>query len=230
MLLIALSLGISANAQDTQDEDSTKVKGRSAFSRNLGFGFGISYSFLQLESSPYILVDSTGITGQSEVQNGLGFSGCLYYSIPITEKFLLRPGIEGHILRSRILYDNNQPNRQRTEAFPVTAEIPIAAVWMLPYGNSDEEGMRSSINVVLAARPVIAIPKAMGLYPAQKQANFNIDAGIGIPFSVSKLKFTMEAIFSYGLLNIIGTNENDFHTSSVSYLGRHFAGLRFYFN
>lgn len=222
ILTLIISLFALLHAAQAQT-DTTAVKKRSASSSNISLGFGFSYSMLTLRSSPFVLVDSTGEMGNSRVKNSLGANVSLCYNIELGERFLLRPGIDAHFMRASILYDTRLDNKKRGEVFPVAVEIPITAMYKIPSGTS-------SIDLLLGIRPVIAVKQFRSLYPTLKDGNLNIDAGIGIPVKMKKLNCHVEAIYSYGLMNLIGKNDKDFYTNSVSYLGRSYAGLRLYFS
>lgn len=223
--LLAL-LSIQLLAQTDTDVEVIKPKA----SKNFGLGFGISYSMLDMQSSPFVLVDSIGKMGESRIQNTLGLNISAFYNIHISEKFMLRPGVDANIMRAHILYDTRLNNKKRSDIFPVTAEIPITAIWKFPCGDIRNDGFQPSINAIIGIRPVVAIKQFKSAYPTTKDFNLNVDAGVGFPIKTKKLNFTIEAIFSYGLLNLIGENDEDFYTTSVSQLGRSYAGLRFYFN
>ncbi len=228
--LFLLSLGLVASLCMTAQSDTTTVKKKSDFSKNFGIGFGVSYSMLSLESTPYVLPSDSARTGESRTKNNVGANISMFYNVHLGKGLTLRPTIEANIMRAQIEYDTELNIKKYSDVFPVSVEIPITLIKSFAISAADAEGYQKAFQVQLGVRPVLAVNNFMGIYPAMKTANINIDGGIGMPIKTKKLKFRCEAIYSYGLLNLIGKNDQDHHTYSISKLGRSFMGLRFYFN
>lgn|GEM_PF-1919068 len=210
----------------TAQTDTTVVKKRSNVSKNIGIGFGFSYSLLSMSSSPFVLLDSTGKLGYSNIKNSLGANISLFYNVRLSERLYLRPGVDAHFLKAGIQYDTRLPNKKNSFVFPVAVEVPITASWSI----NKKGNFASGPYVALGIRPTIAVEQFVSLYPTIKNTNLNVDAGLGLPVKMKKLAARVELIYSYGLFNLIGKKEDDFYTNSISSLGRNFVGLRFYFS
>lgn len=226
VILVCLVTTLLGQAQS----DTSVVKKKSAFSKNLGIGFGFSYASIGLESKPFVLNDSTGKLGYSQAENGFGANVSLFYNIPIGKNLVIRPGADAHFSGGAIVYDTEVNHKKRSEVLPVAVEIPIHLIWKFHYGNTQPDGFQPSINLNLGVRPVIAIKSFANAFPAMQSNNFNIEGGIGMPVKTKKKAFLVEVVYSHGLLNLIGTNQQDVYTTSVSDLRKSFAGLRLYFN
>ncbi len=227
--LLCLALWITQSAWG-QTNDTTVVKKKSNFSKNLGIGFGASYSIIGMKSSPYTLVDSTGLTGEVVAKNKLGVNVSLFYNIHAANRLIVRPGIDVHFMKAQLEYDTPYPNKKHSDIFPIAVEIPVHLIWKMKQGTPDADGRQTSLDLLCGLRSSIAIPQFVSLYPTMKETALNIDLGIGMPLKTSKSNFRIEAIYSHGILNLIGDNPQDFHTTSISSLHRSFAGIRFYFN
>ena len=207
-------------------QDSTGVQ--KSWGKNLTLYAGMNYSIITLESKPYF-IDSTRV-GYSHAKNAAGASAGLAYYIKLGKNFMLRPGVEGNFTQSRIEYDTKVTHKESSGVFPLTVETPVALIFSRNVSGGFSADRRIWPEVQLAVRPVFPMKFFNSTRPAMETFNFNIDIGVGYPIQLKNAIMRTELIFSYGLLNIIGTDETDVKTSSISYLGRSFAGLRLYFN
>jgi len=168
--IILLSVNHLVLAQE-MTADSTAVKKRNRSSKNIGLGFGTSYSILSLQSSPFVMVDSTGQLGESKVKNGFGINVSLCYNFKLGSRLQLRPGVEAHVMKASILYDAPLNLKQRAEIFPVAIEIPITLLWNFQLSSTRSDGTPNSIKALVGIRPVIPHQQFKSLHPATKDYN-----------------------------------------------------------
>jgi hypothetical protein len=208
-------------------QDSLATKTRK--SQNIGFCVGMDYSIIRFESVPYF-ADSAGKVGHSNAENGLGGSAGAFYNVKIGRYFLLRPAVEAHLLTAKIKYDTDIDHRQTADIFPVAIETPIALVFSKNITEDFPASSKTYPEFGVAVRPVFAMTGFNDMKPTFKDKNLNLDVSLGMPYNVKKSKIRTELFFSYGLFNLIGEDDTDFKTYTVNYVGRSFAGLRFYIN
>ncbi len=210
-----------ASAQDSSKVDIEHAK-------NLGFILGASYSNLTFESKPYFL-DSAGTIGRSDFKNAGGISAGVCYYFHLGNHLLARPAVEANIMSPKIFYDTEVDHRSSSSVFPVAIETPLAFIFS-PSGYDQPEMKKRLPEIMCAIRPVFAIPAFVDLRPEIKTKNLNIDFGLGYPMKINKLTMRAELFYSYGIKNLIGVNEADFRTTSVSLITRSYSGLRLIIN
>jgi hypothetical protein len=227
LLLTLLLAQVYVHAQET--ETTSKVRSTKRVSERIVIGVGASYSIMELESTPFTLVDSTGILGNVAVKNKAGVNASVHYQIPLHARFNLRIGLEAHFLRPTLEYDQQVLNKKRSDIFPLEIEIPVVAQFAL--GNkTNDAGQNQTPYIVAGVRPAIPLKQFISIYPTTKSYNVHADFGVGIPFPSKQYGIKLEAVYSLGLINLIGKNEKDFHTTSIQTLKRSFVGLRLYFS
>lgn len=207
------------------DTTSRRRERKEAILKNFGIGFGVSYSLLNLKSEAFLLNQNTGKLGNSHIKNKMGASVSLFSNINLGEQWKLRPTIEAHFLQATILYDTELINKKSSSIFPVAIEFPMTVIRNFSNNQGNE-----NLNLLAGVRPSVALKQVSSLYPQMKSFNLNVEAGVGVPVRIGNFKLRIEAIYSHGLFNLIEKNTDDFYTNSISYLGRNFAGFRFYFN
>ncbi len=219
--ILFLLLSIAALAQDTSEVDIEHAK-------NFGFIVGTSYSNMRFESKAYF-VDSAGTSGKSNIRNSPGVSAGFCYYFRLNQWLLLRPSVEGNLLPVKIEYDTEINHRVYSSVFPLSIESPLCLI----VSKENNPGIKKSRRLPdfnFAIRPVFAVAALADIRPTLKTFNLNIDLGIGLPITMNKITMRAELFYSYGINNLIGTDENDFKTNTISYIGRSYTGLRLYFN
>ena len=216
LITILLIIHFCTNAQDSLD--TSAKKGPSKFS----LGFGLSYSIMGFETRPYF-IDSSGKAGKSEIKNVVGVSASAGYMFQVSPRLMIRPSVEAHMMPAKISYDTEIDHKTISEVYPISVEIPIAAVYNL-------SSKPNSPTAQLAFRPVYAPETFSDPRPEINPFNLNLDIGVGMPFQIKKALVRMELYYSHGFLELIGENPDDYKTRSVKHLTRSFAGIRFYLN
>jgi hypothetical protein len=227
LLLTLLVAQVGVHAQET--ESTAKPRSGKQISERIVIGIGASYSIMELESTPFTLMDSTGTLGHISIKNKAGVNASVHYKIPLHERFSLRLGVEAHFLRPTLEYDQQMRNKKHSDIFPLEIEIPVVAQFALGSKTNDEGDNRSPY-IVAGVRPAIPLKQFMSIYPTTKSYNIHADFGVGIPLTSKQYGMKLEAVYSLGLINLIGKNDQDFHTTSIQTLKRSFVGLRLYFS
>ena len=216
-----------ASVADSTMTDSTKSNAASA--ARFGLSFGFDYSLLSMRSNPYFLENGSGL-GEASAINSPGLSiGMLWYE-PLREKTSLRFGLEATIMRTQIEYPTGKPRNENSQIYPLTIEIPVAFIFGRHFRYDLEAKSLFKTGVMAGIRPVIPLSLFSSIQPVTKPFNLNVDLGISKPIALKKSIMRTELFFSYGLFNIIGKDETSYKTSSISFLGRNFVGLRMFFN
>ncbi len=197
--------------------------------RNFGMSFGTSYSILKLDASPYFKTTGNGL-GRAEAKNSLGMNVGFFWYAPVKEKVSMRFALEANILQSHLIYDTGNINKEKSLIFPLTIEMPIAFIYGKHYRNDVTNKGTNQLGYMVGIRPSIPITLFSDPQPKLKNFNLNFDFGISRPVALKKAILRAELIFSLGLLNIIGEEQDNYKTNSIQYLGRSFIGLRMYFN
>ncbi|MFM9984790.1 MAG: hypothetical protein ACKVOK_06120 [Flavobacteriales bacterium] len=230
-ILLALALiqiqSCFAEFRDTTSKDTTKS--RVAYASKFGLNFGFNYSFLRLESNPYFLEDGNGF-GEATAVNSPGMNAGMFWHEPLKEKTSIRFGIEASIMFNMIEYETGRLNKDRSQVFPLTIELPVSFIFGRHFRYDVEAKSLRKSGVMAGLRPVFPVPAFNSSQPVLKSFNLNIDVGVSKPVALKKSIMRTELFFSYGLLNMIGKDETDYKTKSIEYLGRSFVGLRMYFN
>ncbi len=209
------------SAQDTSKVDI-------AYAKNLSMVLGVSYSNLTFESKPYFL-DSAGTIGKSDFKNAAGLSVGVSYNFYLGNHFILRPSVEANFMSPEILYDTEIEHKISSSVFPVAIETPLALVFS-PTGYDQLDLTRRLPEIMCGIRPVFALAAFADLRPELKTKDLNIDFGLGYPMKVKKVTMRFELFYSYGLKNLIGVNEEDFRTTSISLINRSYSGFRVLIN
>jgi len=218
ILLIGFTISLHA-------QDSTAVVKKSS---KLAILLGLNYSNLMLKSQAYF-VTPEGKVGKSNVQNSVGISIGLGYNVRLNNWLMLRPGVEGNITPANLEFDSEIDYRTLSDVFPLCVETPMTFIFS-KQGNANLISMRSWPEIQLGLRPVFAIPNYLPIQPVQKHLSFNIDLGIGYAIRLKKSTMRSELVYSLGLTNIIGEDNENYKTYSVQELKRSFVGLRLFFN
>lgn len=228
-IYLLLAFALIHHCSIAQDEAAQETsKSRSTVRDRLFIGIGASYSVMELKAAPYTILDSTGRLGYVSAKNRAGINASIHYNIPLHNRFQFRLGIEAHYLRPTLEYDQRLLNKKHSDIFPVEVEIPVVVQFALG-SKTNEAGDNSTPYIITGFRPAIPLKQFISLYPTTKSYNLHADFGVGIPLSSNKYRIKLEAVYSLGLINLIGQNEQDFHTASIQTLKRSYAGLRFYF-
>jgi len=218
LFVLVSFLSVSASVVFAQ-ADSTS--GKVASAKNFGIYGGASYSMLRLKSSPYFLNESESL-GNVSVANSVGISGGIFLLFPSVQ---LRAAAEFNLMPCELIYETGKPNQEERMIYPLTVEIPIS--YLPP---AIIKGKRSDLGLVFGGRFVFPITIVGDDIPVVSSFNFNIDGGIRIPLRLTKSDASFELIYSYGVLNLIDKDEENFRNKSVQTLGRDYIGLRLYFN
>lgn len=216
-----LLISTVALTQDTTEVDIEHAK-------KFGFIVGASYSNMGFESKAYF-VNSAGTAGKSNIRNSAGVSAGFCYYFRLNQWILLRPSVEGNMMPVKIEYDTEINHRVHSNVFPLTVESPLCLI-VSKENNPGIKNNRRLPDFNFAVRPVFAVAALAEIRPTLKTFNLNIDLGIGLPITIDKITMRAELFYSYGMNNLIGTNDKDFKTSTISYIGRSYTGLRLYFN
>ena len=227
--LIGQKAAVIDSVQIAKVDTSVTVKKKSGPTNAKDFGllFGFNYSQYYLESNPFF-VDSLTSMGNSKVNNNVGLTIGVFYNIKLSEKLILRPAVEATIMPATIEYDLI---RKKSESwiYPLTVDLPFYFI----YGNHDRETLskkRAQLNWLAAVRPVIPLSVMSSTQPVVKNFNLNIDIGCSVPFVLKSTIMKAEIFYSFGSLNIIGDDSDNYKTSSINSLRRNFIGMRFFFN
>ncbi len=219
--LLILTIAFSALSRDTTTVDIEHAK-------NFGFILGTSYSNMRFESKSYLL-DSIGTSGKSNIRNSVGLSAGFFYYFRLNQWIMLRPGVEGNILPVKIEYDTEINHRTQSRVFPLAIESPMSII----ISKEDNPGLKEKRRLPdfnFSVRPVFAIAALADVRPTLKTFNLNFDVGIGFPITLNKITMRAELFYSQGIYNLIGKDDADFKTNTISYVGRSYTGLRLYFN
>jgi hypothetical protein len=229
MKKILLSLLFCSALVAFGQSDTTKTKReRKPFAKNFGLMGGVNYSVVSLESSPFFVKGQDKL-GTSSAQSGFGISGGIFGLFRINRTLMFRMMAEANITQAKINYDLVD-HEEFSFVFPVTVEVPISIVYSRNIAGAYVADQRRWPEISAGIRPVVPLTIFQDLQPRMKTFNLNVDLGVGLPFRLSKTTLRTELLFSYGLLNLIGEDEEHSKTYSISYIGRSFAGLRLYFN
>lgn len=216
LALLFILQTLMLTAQDSLDVKAPKKPS------NFALGVGVSYSIMGFESRPYF-IDSTGKVGQSEIINSAGFSASAGYMFKISNRFMIRPSIEAHMMPAKISYDTEIDHKTTSRVYPISLEFPIATVFNLT-------SKSNSPTAQLAIRPAYAPESYSDKRPLIDPFNLNLDLGIGLPIKVRKASLRTELYYSHGFFDLIGDDPDDYKTRSVKHLTRSFVGIRFYFS
>lgn len=194
---------------------------------DFGLLFGLNYSQYYMSSNPFF-VDSLTAMGSSEAKNKFGLTVGVFYNFKLGKKLILRPAVEATIMPSVIEYDMI---RRKTESwvYPLTVEVPFYVV----YGNHERENLsdkKMHVNWFAAVRPVFPLSVMSSEQPLLREFNLNGDIGCSIPFVLKSTIMKAEIFYSFGMLDLIGDDADNYKTSSITSLRRNFIGLRFFFN
>lgn len=235
VLLYTLCLALSMPAQVVEAEEkkadnkTEKVNSADKKMHQFGLSFGGSYSLLAMDAKPYFLGDSTA-TALPEAINSAGLNIGLFWYQPMKEKWAWRLGMEANVMGSKIRYPRAGKDPETLGVYGFTLDFPLHFLFGRHYRADLQAESFCKWGILAGVRPVAALGLFNSLQPTVKNFNLNIDLGIGRGIALKSTTMRVEAFYSLGLFNVIGENDKDFHTNSISYLSRSFAGLRLYFN
>lgn len=215
--LIAILICFVALAGNTQT-DSTQKSGSTD-----GFGvlMGAIYGNLRAQTNAQFIPGSNRVLTASP-KGAVGLNIGLFYEYKGIPRWSIRPSLEANIVNPHIKYDTQKYNQEEGYIFPLAIDLAIDAMY---------HPRRKHIpSVMFGVRPVFGLKEFQGTVPETGTFSLNADLGISKSFQAGTHIMRVELSYSFGLLNIIGTNAEDPYTSSVSSLYRDIAALKLYFN
>lgn len=227
MLLISLFLLCACMASNAQEADTVARNPRS--SKDISLSFGILYSNLSLVSEPYF-ADSAGKVGFSNIENAAGLSLGIGYSLYPGKYFLFRPAVEAVVLPGKITYDTDINYKKKSEVWPAAIEVPLTLIYSRNIHSEVVADKRTWPEIGVALRPAFALEYFFNMRPVQKTFNVNADVILGYPVRWKKSNIRLELLYSHGFNNIIGQDETDVQTYTISELGRSYFGFRVVLN
>ena len=115
------------------------------------------------------------------------------------------------------------------QVFPMTIELPVS--WFYSsFRTKSFPRPKAKPEFGLALRPVLALNTLSELQPVLRSTNINTDLFIGYPFSNDKSVLRLELYYSHGWFNLIGSDPDNYYTSSITRLFRRVIGVRCMFH
>ncbi len=202
------------------DKDSTRVRG----SKDLGLYIGGAYSLGRMESKT---IEEFNVS--PKLSNSVGLLAGFCYNLYIGKKSIVRPAVEAFFLPMSIEYPAGNSRTTMRKVFPMTVEFPVSWIYS-SFRTKTFPRPKAKPEFGLSLRPVLAVKMLSELQPVLRSTNINTDVFIGYPFSNDKSVMRLELYYSHGWNNLIGSDPDNYYTSSITSLVRHVIGVRCMFH
>ena len=199
---------------------------------NFGIFAGPNFSQLDITTHPNLL-DADSNSFSIYVRNKVGLIGGLFYQRPLNRGYL-RWSVAGNFTVGRLVYDYGKIIKPYYLVQPFTVQAAMhyrwgkKRIWQLfsePFVAEVKDNLIAPLAGLAYERAIEFFNSA---HPGMKLWNAYAEVGIGLNLNVNKMILRMDAVYSFGLVNLTDGTD-DYYTNAYGKLRKNFFSLRFYF-